>query len=304
VKEELLHSLPGKECCLKAELAAYIQGNGVLSISSGKSRLEISSENTGLMRRLFALFKKAGVQPQVLYRRQVRLKKNKLYLVQLAESGSIKKMVSWLGYPEPGSFLLNHSLPQVLLKKRCCRRSYLGALFIVRGFLSSPNQTYHMELLLVYEEFALQVAKMMQSFNLHPRVLKRRQGYMVYLKGAEQIAEFLRVIGAFNALLQFENTRIVKEMRNQVNRLVNCETANLKKTVSAAQKQLEAIKLIQERMGLHKLPRSLQVLALVRLKNPEASLKELGELCDPPLGKSGVNHRLRRIEEIAASLYC
>ena len=151
-------------------------------------------------------------------------------------------------------------------------------------------------------EYAKELSALINTFGLTSKVIQRKNSFIIYLKEGEQIVDLLNIIGAHNSLLQLENIRIMKEMRNNVNRLVNCETANLSKTVNAAVRQVESIKLIQREIGLSRLPQNLREIAELRLNNPDVSLKELGEMLNPPIGKSGVNHRLRRIEKIAGEL--
>jgi DNA-binding protein WhiA len=190
-----------------------------------------------------------------------------------------------------------------LIKTKCCRRSYLRGAFLGGGSVSSPDSDYHLELTAGNEKLGEDLAALTNRFTgLNAKLSRRKQSWLVYLKESDQIADFLALIGAHGSLLEFENARVLKGMKNQVNRLVNCETANLEKTVNAAFRQVNGIRLIDERIGLDTLNPSLAQIARLRLDNPEATLKELGELMRPPVGKSGVNHRLRKIEEIAEKL--
>ena len=170
------------------------------------------------------------------------------------------------------------------------------------GSISNPEKTYHLEFVTHSEEYAVDLSKLINSYGLNSKVIQRKNSYIIYIKEGEQIVDLLNIIGAHSCLLELENIRIMKEMRNNVNRLVNCETANLSKTVNAAVRQVESIKLIQSQIGLQRLPKNLREIAELRLNYPDESLKELGEMLDPPVGKSGVNHRLRKIEKIAEEL--
>jgi DNA-binding protein WhiA len=165
--------------------------------------------------------------------------------------------------------------------------------------VSDPEKTYHLEIAVRHEDYARLVDSVINSYGLRSKVIQRKGNFVAYLKEGENIVDFLNIIGAHSALLKLENIRILKQMRNSVNRLVNCETANLDKTVNASVRQLSNIKFIQESIGLEKLPKSLQEIARLRMEHTEASLTELGAMLDPPLGKSGVNHRLRKLEKIA-----
>ena len=190
----------------------------------------------------------------------------------------------------------------VLLGERSSRRAFLRGAFLAAGSMSDPEKSYHFEIACATNEKAEQIRQVMQRFSLDAKIVQRKKYYIVYLKEGKQIADALNVMEAHMALMKFENVRILKEMRNEVNRKVNCETANLNKTVSASVKQIEDIKFIQEKTGLDKLPDALKDIALARLNYPEASLKELGELVTPSVGKSGVNHRLRKLSEMADKL--
>ena len=181
--------------------------------------------------------------------------------------------------------------------KRLIREAFLQS-----GSISDPEKFYHLEIVFTEYEEALRIKEMMEDFRLDGKIVERKGHYVVYLKEGAQIADMLRVMEAPLALMEFENIRIVKEMRNSINRQVNCEAANLGKTISAAVKQVEDIKFICSKVGLEQIPGSLAETAKKRLEYPEATLKELGEMMDPPLGKSGVNHRLKKLSEMAEDL--
>ena len=191
------------------------------------------------------------------------------------------------------------------LKRKTSKMSTKGLIrdaFLRSGSISDPEKFYHLEIVFTEYEEALRIKQMMESFRLDGKIVERKGHYVVYLKEGAQIADMLRVMEAPLALMEFENIRIVKEMRNSINRQVNCEAANLGKTISAAVKQVEDIKFICSKVGLDNIPESLAETAKKRLEYPEATLKELGELMEPPLGKSGVNHRLKRLSELAEDL--
>ena len=174
--------------------------------------------------------------------------------------------------------------------------------FLQSGSISDPEKFYHLEIVFTEYEEALEIKQMIERFQLDAKIVERKGHYVVYLKEGAQIADMLRIMEAPLALMEFENIRIVKEMRNSINRQVNCEAANLGKTISAAVKQVEDIRFIDSKVGLDNIPEGLAETARKRLEYPEATLKELGELMEPPLGKSGVNHRLKRLSEIAEDL--
>ena len=189
-----------------------------------------------------------------------------------------------------------------LLKQNCCRRSFIRGAFLAAGSVSDPEKSYHFEIVCTVPEKARQLQELLASYDVDAKVVLRKRHYVVYIKEGSQIVELLGLMGAHISLMQLENVRIVKEMRNSVNRKVNCETANLNKTVSAAVRQAEDIRYIQEKIGLDKLPMDLEETARLRLEHTEASLKELGDMLSPKVGKSGVNHRLRKLSQIADDL--
>ena len=199
-------------------------------------------------------------------------------------------------------FALDYSIPKNIVKNEECKRAYIKGAFLGGGSISNPEKTYHLEFVTHDDEYAEDLSKLINQYGLNSKVIQRKSSFVIYLKEGEQIVDLLNIIGAHSSLLELENVRIMKEMRNNVNRLVNCETANLSKTVNAAVRQVESIKLIQNELGLARLPKNLREIAELRLSYPDESLKELGEMLNPPVGKSGVNHRLRRIEKIAEEL--
>ncbi len=190
----------------------------------------------------------------------------------------------------------------VVTQQACCRRAFLRGAFLAAGSISDPEKFYHFEIVCTTEAKAGQLKEIMATFGLDAKIVVRKKYYVVYIKEGSQIVDILNVMDAPISLMELENIRILKEMRNSVNRQVNCETANINKTVSAAVKQIRDIEYIRDTIGFGALPENLEQMAQVRLLRPEATLKELGEALDPPVGKSGVNHRLRRLSEIAESL--
>jgi hypothetical protein len=190
----------------------------------------------------------------------------------------------------------------VLRWETCCRRAFVRGAFLVSGSVSDPQRGYHFEIVYPDLERARLLQRMLESLSVQARIVPRKKTYVVYVKEGEQIASLLAMMEASVAMMDMENIRILKEMRNTVNRKVNCETANIHKTVSAAVRQLEDIRLIERETGFRHLGESLSQTAELRLQYPEASLQELGRMLDPPVGKSGVNHRLRKLGRIAESI--
>src|SRR5699024_10118134 len=200
--------------------------------------------------------------------------------------------------------VLINTITDEILSKDCCRRSYLRGAFLAGGSVNNPvTSAYHLEIASLYEDHAVALTELMNGYDMNAKYIERKRGYITYLKGAEKIAEFLSLIGGYQALLKFEDVRIVRDMRNSVNRLVNCETANLNMTISAAMRQVENIQLIDEEIGIDELPERLQEIARLRVEHQDVSLKELGEMLSTgAISKSGVNHRLRKLDTIAEKI--
>jgi len=179
------------------------------------------------------------------------------------------------------------------------KKDFLRRVFLLNGSIIDPEKEYHLEIISDSEELATVICDIMVEFGISAKVIEKKYNYATYVKEAESIALFLNIVGAHMALLNFENIKVTHEMNNQINRMVNCETANLSKIVNAAVRQIDAINKIKSTIGLANLPEGLREIAELRLKNPDMGLEELGKLLSKPLGKSGVNHRFKRIEEIA-----
>lgn len=300
VKKELT-SLEVHREHAKAELAALIRLNGSLSLSNQQFILNVQTENAAIARRIFSLLKDHyGVKSELLVRRKMKLKKNNVYIVRLKQD--TKKVLMDLDIMD--GMMFNGHVSSEIMGNSQKMRSYLRGAFMATGSINNPETSrYHLEIYSIYEELNDDLCRMMNCFELNARTLERRNGYICYLKGAEKIADFLVLIGATNSMLKFEDVRIVRDMRNSVNRLVNCETANLNKTIDAASKQIENIRFIERTVGLQALPEKLQEIAELRLEYPEVSLKELGEMIPSgAISKSGINHRIRKINEFAENL--
>lgn len=300
VKEELSRIEPNRGCCLKAELAALLRIEGTLHITGpGRFRLEVATETAPVARKAIKLLHSVyALKTELTVRRSVLHKTNN-YLITVPGQPRLSDALRDLGILDE-TLGLTYDIPLTLVKRDCCAISYLRGAFLGGGFVADPHGDFHFELTAENEAIARALVNLMARFDVDARVARRRATYAVYLKGAEPIVTFLALVGAHRALLRTEDVRIIKSMRNDVNRLVNAETANLVKTAEAAIEQVEAIRTLAESRGLESLPPALQELALLRLEYPDVSLRELGELADPPLTKSAVYHRVRRIEELAA----
>ena len=301
VKNELVRMEEEAACCAQSELAALFWMGGVVSFG-GKGRLGVKfvTENAAVARKVLRALKKEGiVETEVKVTRALRLKKNNSYELRAMPSATVSQFLERMEILREGVLMESPFSPP---RKTCCRKAWLRGAFLGGGSINRPEVEYHLELVTQNEGFAGTLTAALKSFGLTSGRTTRKQDTVVYLKEGDAITSFLGVVGAHEALLEFENVRIVKGMRNQVNRLVNCETANLAKTVNAAVRQIEGIRLLISRRGIDSLPRSLKDVAELRLANPEATLQELVEAYDGRISRSGLSHRLRALERLAEEL--
>jgi DNA-binding protein WhiA len=304
-KNELARILPEERSVAVAELAAIVKSAGSLQIAGYKKiNLKILTELNSIARKVFKLLKNNfDINTTISINKNQMLKRNNSYVLTVTDEMGATELLRELGMLEPGDgFFTVDKVPEKLVEQDECKRAFLRGAFLGGGSISDPDKSYHMEFVTNSEEFAISLKDLINSIGLNSKIVPRKSNYIVYLKESEQISDLLSVIGAHNALLSLQNTKILKEMRNNVNRIVNCETANLSKTVNAAVRQVEDINLIQRTIGISNLPNNLQEIAQIRVEYEDMTLKELGEMLDPPIGKSGVNHRLRKIGEIAEGL--
>jgi DNA-binding protein WhiA len=300
-KKELTMMEVMNPCCRRVELAALIRMNGSVQLTNRKVVLDISTENAAIARRIYTLLKREfQVHAEILVRKKMRLKKNNVYIVRISQG--VQELLERLSIVKEGFTFVN-GIDKRLITSSCCKKAYLRGAFLAGGSVNSPEgSSYHLEIASMYEGHSLALCDLVNHFRLNAKCIERKKGYVLYLKEGERITAFLNLIGAHQALLKFEDVRIVKDMRNSVNRLVNCETANLNKTISASMKQIENIKLIDEHLGLESLPDRLREIAEIRLQHPDVNLTELGEYLKGRVSKSGVNHRLRKLNELAEKL--
>lgn len=277
VKEELLGHISKSRHCQLAELAAFLNFSGRVIHGRERDFLSFESENEELVRKYFTLAKKT-------------------YNIKTSISDVEEREITGNLFHE------DLSVKNSYLQNACCKRAFIRGAFLTSGSMSDPEKAYHFEIVCNREDRAEQLRDIMNSFGMEAKIVSRKRSYVVYLKEGEQIVDILNIMEAPVALMNLENIRILKEMRNSVNRQVNCETANIHKTVSAAVKQIEDIEYLREKVGLEHLPLPLREMAYVRLEHPDAPLKELGTYLVPAVGKSGVNHRLRKLGIMAEDL--
>jgi cell division protein WhiA len=302
VKKELT-LCPIDEPEANSELIALLMLTGSIHIIDKRLILELKTENSATSRRIYSLFKAIfQIKPTVIVTEKNKLQKKPQYLIRIIQ-GADEVL-------EKFKFSLNLNLTHAsaaftnTLEKKA---GFLRGAFLATGSVNNPKQSsYHLEIATQYEEQAKQIQTLMKKLDFNARITSRRNGYIVYLKEAEKISDFLQALGATEAMLHFEDVRIVRDMRNSVNRVVNCETANMNKVINAAQSQIENIKLIYQVKGAGEFPVRLRSVAEIRLKYPEASTEQLSQLMKTEMGetvsKSGVNYRLRKINNLAQQL--
>ncbi|SNS89436.1 hypothetical protein SAMN05446037_102612 [Anaerovirgula multivorans] len=302
-KSELARIFPEEHCCKLAELAALIRMSGTLQLTGLKKfNLKISTENPSTARKIFRHIKDLfQIHTEVMIRRNSRLKKNNHYMMMITHSMGSAIILDKVGIFKNynNSFDITYEIPKALITKQCCKRAYLRGAFLGGGSISAPEKTYHLEFVTNSMEHSEDLKNLINEYDLNAKIVERKGSFVVYIKEGDQVVDILNIIGAHKALLDLENIRIYKQMRNDINRIVNCETANLSKTVNASIRQIENIEYIKDTIGINELPLNLREIAELRLNYQDASLKELGQMLHPPIGKSGVNHRLRKMEEIA-----
>ena len=303
VKDELSRQVSKGRHCQIAEIAAIISLCGKIQINEDdRYCIRIHTENVAVARKYFTLLKKTfNISTDVVIRRNPYLNKNRAYQVIIQQDEDARNVLKTCklldDHDEIGENL--SLVKNLVIQNSCCRRAFIRGAFLASGSISDPEKFYHFEIVCATEAKAKQLQSIISTFSIDAKIVIRKKYYVVYIKEGSQIVNILNVMEAPVALMELENIRILKEMRNSVNRQVNCETANISKTVSAAVKQIEDIMYIKETLGFDGLPENLEEVAQARLERPDATLKELGEAMDPPVGKSGVNHRLRKLSILA-----
>ena len=305
VKEELSRHVGSGRHCRIAELAAIFTFCGSLDTGTdGGISLRIQTENEALSRKGFTLLQKTfNIEADVSNSRINCFKRGNLFCISLSDQMLIREILDSVKLKYTG---ISGGMPlisnSIIYQRDCCKRAFVRGAFLSAGSISDPQKGYHFEIVCPSEEIGRQLQEIIRSFHIDAKIVLRKKSYVLYVKEGAQIVDMLAIMEANVALMDLENIRILKEMRNSVNRKVNCETANINKTVSAAVKQIEDIRLLEERVGLESLNEGLEEIAKLRLQYPEATLKELGLMLNPQVGKSGVNHRLRKLSLMADDL--
>lgn len=292
VKEELEKHINNARHCQIAEMAAYIINLSDVFTRQGEEPILFFTENEGVINKIKFLLKKTySIDANVIKREE----KNISYYLNISDKNDISALLNSIKFKKENG----HKISDMIVKNSCCKRAYLQGSFSCIGSMTSPEKGYHLEFVSSYLEQLEQIKALISDFDIETKITLRKKSNVLYLKEGSSIVDLLNIMGAHVSLMNMENAIILKEMRNDLNRKVNCEAANIIKSINAASRQVEDIKYIEKHGGLGDLPESLRMMAQVRLENPDTPLKDLGILLDPPVGKSGVNHRLRRLSEIA-----
>ena len=301
VKEELSRQISTARHCRIAEIAALLSACGKMTAAG---ILRFQTENDAVVRKYFTLLQKTfNIETEIAILESRQMKKGNVYYVEITDPGQVETVLQGtkLSVNEGDGETL-YTENALLTQQSCCKRAFIRGAFLASGSISDPEKGYHFEIVTQDERKATHLQEIICSFQIDAKIVLRKKSYVVYVKEGAQIVDMLAIMEANVALMNLENIRILKEMRNSVNRKVNCETANINKTVNAAVKQIEDIRLIEQKKGFHNLNEGLAEIAELRLQYPEATLKELGMMLNPQVGKSGVNHRLRKLSEIADEL--
>lgn len=306
VKNELANHISNATHCRIAELAALISMCGSVIIDENNDyNIRIKTETQPTAEKIKKLlWKTFKVNVDISTRENAYSKVGRTYTLLVGDhQQALKILQATKLINENNEIGENFSITNnIVIMKDCCKRAFIRGAFMAAGSISDPNKSYHFEIKCNSEKKAKQLIELLENYNIDGKMVARKGGYVVYIKEGEGIVDVLNVMEAHVSLMEMENVRILKGMSNYYNRQVNCETANIKKTVATSVRQIDDIDFIIQNKGIDYLPEKLQDIAWVRKENPDASLQELGEMLDPPLGKSGVNHRLRKICQIAQEL--
>ena len=304
VRGELARLQADDICCARSELASALLASGGIAWR-GRSRyaLTLTAADAAIVRRFFAMLKRHwGITGQIRAISGDALNHQKRYQLAVPEQDSLGLLEALQLLDESALFGVRQTPGEEITRFACCKKSFVRAAFLMCGGISNPEKGYHVEIAAPTREFAERTVACADYFDIHPRISERKNRFVVYVKRAEDISDMLTLIGASSSVLAFENIRVRKEVSNHINRQMNFDASNIDRTVEAAQAQIEDIRFIDSELGLEKLSPTLRDMAYARVNNPEISLSGLGELLDPPIGKSGVNSRLRRLSEIADKL--
>ncbi len=300
-KSELL-SVKADNCCRLAELSALLRLNGNVNLSSKGLRVEFHTTNIGIARKVIKSVKEFyKVEVEIVSKKQMKLNKHDIYIIIINTKAN--EIINELSLMHPQENILE----EPLLVKECCQRAYLRGAFLASGSINSPqSSSYHLEISTTDENSAVAIADLLNKYHLNAKSIRRKKGFIAYIKESEKIADFLRVVGAISALFVYEDERIKRDFVNSITRVMNMDIANQNKTLEAANKQLRAISILENMIDISKIPKSMKEAIILRKQYPESSLKELSEfsydLFNKSISKSALNHRFRNMQELADSI--
>ena len=299
VRAELVRLPAGKSCCMLSEISALTMTSGHLAFRGGGGMtVSYRTEDAGTARRLLMLLKRRlNVNPMLHFTQTPRLggRRTCVLTLNVEDTGTLLNALHMTETDENGQLHIRRTAPRHPMTRQCCRRAFLRGAFLGAGTVTHPEKGYHFEWKAEDDQLPRILEKLLEKSDLPFHTYERKGRQVVYLKGAQQITDILALMGAAHSVLRMENIRVEKQVRATAVRAANCDEHNGEKMLDAAQRQAEAIRQISLKQGLFTLPPALREVARLRLENPELSLKELGEMMDPPVGKSGINHRMRRL---------
>lgn len=311
-KSELARIMPEKKCCMLAEISGFLRVAGSIGLAGlGKFKIKASTDNPAIARHYKKLLKEYFSIDVTLEIEEatgigkIKAGRKYMYVLNIDHANRSEEILreSGLLLIREGNNYFADGIYDEIIKSKCCKKAYMRGVFLGAGTMSHPQKAYDLEVVLASQNLANDLKRIINSFvDMNSKIVNRGRKYVVYIKKADHVSDMLAIMGATNQMFALEEIRIKKAMINTVKRTVNCDSANVDRTINASMNQVEQIKKIKEKIGLENLPQKLYEVAVLRLENPHISIGTLGELCQPPLKKSGINNRLKRIEEIAARL--
>ena len=302
VKDELCRFPLGKNCCMLSELTALYRTCGSLSFHGlGRVQVQYRTENAALARRIFRLLRaRLNITPRLHYVQHARLGGQRTCVLTVGDEDSQKLMLAlnMTEQDEDGNVRYRRTTVRHPMTRQCCRRAYLRAAFLGSGTMSNPEKEYHFEVSATDQSLVRELSRLLDKSGLPVNTYQRKGSTVVYLKSAQQISDAMALMGASNSVFSFEDIRIRKQARGAANRAINCDEYNFQRMLDAADTQVEGIRRYVIVKGMRSRPPALQEIAQKRLDNADLSLVELGQQFEPPLSKSAVNHRMRRLMDI------
>ena len=292
VKNELCNEFPTSRCCVRAHLSGIAGFCGAPVFEHSKRIFRMRTESENVAERIVSLCAELfDIEPEVI-------KTGKIYSIDIEDN--LDRFLTELGFMQNGvvRFLVN----PFIVHDECCKASFVSGAFLGGGYVKTPKNGYHFEIKTHYRDLSRDLAEIMMDIGFEPKMVTRKAEYVLYIKQSDVICDILGLFGATDSMFELCNVKIFNDMKNKVTRRANCDIANINKSVAAASEQIAAINKIKAKCGLSSLPDVLEEMAMLRLSNPDANLKELGEMINPPISKSGVNHRLKKIIKIAEEL--